>query len=277
MMKTVVSAAGLVAAVSAFTQPVQPPTYGSLLRPDSNTPVTTGQTYEITWTPTPSTPDGTVSLVLCNGPSSNCVLQSSAIIERVPASAGKYSWNVPCTLAEGVQSTASGYGMLVIEDGTGRFQYSTQFSVQKGASCSSSSSSSSTTTTASPTSTASYTHAASGWLEWNSTSSVSTLSTSTTSAVPITTTTTTTSARTTSAAPVTTSSSVSYTTISVLSSSAAASTSVSASTSVTASTPITASTSVTARPSTFTGAAALPTAFVNVAGLVGAGLAVLAL
>ena len=119
-MKSIISAAGLIAAASAFTQPVQPPTFGSLYTPDVTTPVTTGQAYTITWAP--GSASQTVSLVLCNGPSSNCVLQSSAIVEGVSASAGSYSWNVPCSLPEGTQNTASGYGMLIIVDGTGEFQ-----------------------------------------------------------------------------------------------------------------------------------------------------------
>ena len=121
-MKSILSVTGLVAAASAFTQPVQPPTYGSLLTPDVNNPVTTGQTFTVTWSPKQPADGQTISLVLCNGPGANCVLQNTAIVEGVPASAGKYSWNVPCSLPEGVQSTATGYGMLIIVDGTGEFQ-----------------------------------------------------------------------------------------------------------------------------------------------------------
>lgn len=120
-MKSILSAAGLIAAAAAFTQPTSQ-TYGALLTPDLTTPVTTGQTYDITWSPKQPADGVTVSLVLCNGPGSNCVLQGSAIIEGVPASAGKYSWNVPCNLPAGTQNTASGYGMLIIVDGTGEFQ-----------------------------------------------------------------------------------------------------------------------------------------------------------
>lgn len=121
-MKSIIAAAGLAAVAQAFTQPVQPPTYGALLTPDLNTPVTTGQTYQITWSPKQPADGVTVSLVLCNGPSTNCVLQSSAIVEGVPAAQGSYSWNVPCSLPAGVQNTDTGYGMLIIVDGTGEFQ-----------------------------------------------------------------------------------------------------------------------------------------------------------
>lgn len=120
MMKSVLSAAGLVAVASAFTQPTSQ-TFGSLLTPDLSSPVTTGQEYTITWTPSYVAAQ-TISLVLCNGPGSNCVLQSSAIVEGVSAALGSYSWNVPCSLSAGIQQTDSGYGMLIIVDGTGEFQ-----------------------------------------------------------------------------------------------------------------------------------------------------------
>lgn len=121
-MKSFVAAAGLFAVAQAYTQPVQPPTYGSLLTPDVNNPVTTGQDYTITWSPKQPADGVTVSLVLCNGPSSNCVLQPNAIVEKIPAAQGSYKWSVPCSLPSGVQATATGYGMLIIVDGTGEFQ-----------------------------------------------------------------------------------------------------------------------------------------------------------
>lgn len=121
-MKSIIAAAGLVAVAQAFTPPVQPPSYGALLTPNTGSPVTTGQTYQVTWDALQPADGVTVSLVLCNGPSSNCVLQSTAIVENVPASAGSYSWSVPCSLPAGVQDTSTGYGMLIIVDGTGQFQ-----------------------------------------------------------------------------------------------------------------------------------------------------------
>lgn len=121
MMNYILSTASLIAIASAFTQPGAQ-TYGALLTPDLTSPVTTGQTYDVTWTPNQPADGVTVSLVLCNGPGSNCVLQSSAIAEGIPAASGKYSWSVPCSLPEGTENTASGYGMLIIVDGTGEFQ-----------------------------------------------------------------------------------------------------------------------------------------------------------
>lgn len=109
--------------------------------------MTQGEKYTITWDPEDHDTDGvTVSLVLCHGPSTNCVTFDDAIVEKVPAAKKSYDWTVPLDLAPGKQSTDTGYGMLIIVDGTGEFQYSTQFSVlaAKG------SSDSTSTTTSSP-------------------------------------------------------------------------------------------------------------------------------
>jgi len=127
ILKSFISAAAVATVASAFTQPGAQ-TYGALLQPDVNDPVTTGQVFNIQWTPKQPTDGQTVSLVLCNGPSTNCVLQSTAIVEGVAASAGTYAWNVPCSLPSGVQNTATGYGMLIIVDGTGEFQCKSRFS-----------------------------------------------------------------------------------------------------------------------------------------------------
>jgi hypothetical protein len=86
-------------------------------------PVTQGKDFSVTWDPASHPTDGvTVSLVLCHGPGSNCVLADSAIAEGIPAAQKSFDWKVPCDLAPGTQSTATGYGMLIIVDGTGEFQ-----------------------------------------------------------------------------------------------------------------------------------------------------------
>lgn len=77
----------------------------------------------MTWDPEDHPTDGvTVSLVLCTGPSSNCVPADTAIASGIPAAQKSYDWKVPCDLAPGQQNTATGYGMLIIVDGTGEFQ-----------------------------------------------------------------------------------------------------------------------------------------------------------
>ncbi|KAJ9604436.1 hypothetical protein H2200_011272 [Cladophialophora chaetospira] len=145
MHSSVIFAAGLATFASAFTQP-KDQTWGPLLTPDTSSSVTQGKDFTVTWDPESHPTDGvTVSLVLCHGPGSNCQLSDTAIAEGIPAAQKSFDWKVPCTLTPGVQSTSTGYGMLVIVDGTGEFQYSTQFSVLENDACSSSGSSSTTT------------------------------------------------------------------------------------------------------------------------------------
>lgn len=118
-----------IALVSAYTPPTNQ-TWGPLLLPDTTHPVTQGQPFTIEWNPDGHPTKGvTVSLVLCRGPPTNCVLNKKAIVEGVPAGRKKYVWNVPDNLRPGKAGTARGNGMLIIVDGTGEFQYSTQFSV----------------------------------------------------------------------------------------------------------------------------------------------------
>ncbi len=77
----------------------------------------------MTWDPEDHPTDGvTVSLVLCTGPSSNCVPATDAIATGLSADAKSFDWKVPCDLPVGEAGTATGYGMLIIVDGTGEFQ-----------------------------------------------------------------------------------------------------------------------------------------------------------
>ncbi|KAK5208708.1 hypothetical protein LTR41_005937 [Exophiala xenobiotica] len=132
---TLSSSALFALSANAFTPPSNQ-SYGSLYTPDLTHPVTQGQTFQVTWDASKGSPGQTVSLVLCNGPGTNCVLQSSAIAENITASSESYDWNVPCNLPTGTASTSTGYGMLIIVDGTIQFQYSTQFSVLENPACS---------------------------------------------------------------------------------------------------------------------------------------------
>jgi len=146
MHSSLIFAAGLATFASAFTQP-KDQTWGPLLTPDTSDSVTQGKDFTVTWDPESHPTDGvTVSLVVCHGPGSNCVLSDTAIAEGIPASQKSFDWKVPCTLTPGVQSTSTGYGMLIIVDGTGEFQYSTQFSVLENDACASSSGPTSTIT-----------------------------------------------------------------------------------------------------------------------------------
>ncbi|OAP62961.1 hypothetical protein AYL99_02188 [Fonsecaea erecta] len=143
-------AAGLATLAQAFTAPGAQ-TWGPLLTPDTTDAVTQGKAFTVTWDPEDHPTDGvTVSLVLCHGPSTNCVLSDTAIAEGIPAAQKSFDWQVPCDLAPGTEGTETGYGMLIIVDGTGEFQYSTQFSCLENKSCSSSSSSSGSSSSSSP-------------------------------------------------------------------------------------------------------------------------------
>ncbi|KAG9781338.1 hypothetical protein ABEF93_005729 [Exophiala dermatitidis] len=156
------SAAGLATFAQAYTKPTTN-SWGPLLTPDLSQSVTQGKEFKVTWDPESHPTEGvTVSLVLCHGPSSNCVPQDTAIASGIPAAQKSFDWSVPCSLAPGTQNTDTGYGMLIIVDGTGEFQYSTQFSCLENKACASSSStSSSNSTTSNATTTATTTGSAS--------------------------------------------------------------------------------------------------------------------
>lgn len=89
--------------------------------PGSTDIVPVGKPFTITW-------DGsglgsTVTLVLLRGPSTN-VVPIGAIVENTPNS-GSYVWTPSDTL----QDDVTGYGIQMIDDATGEYQYTTQFGV----------------------------------------------------------------------------------------------------------------------------------------------------
>lgn len=85
--------------------------------------VPAGKTFTIKWTADSPNP---VSLLLLKGPSNNVVFDR-VIVEAIPNS-GSFTWEVPADLAtEG----PGGYGIQLIDDVDGHFQYSTQFGFTK--------------------------------------------------------------------------------------------------------------------------------------------------
>jgi hypothetical protein len=83
-----------------------------------------GQVYSVTW-------DGTglssvVDLALCQGPSTACNIVENIAL-GIPNN-NAYSWTVDCSLA--ATASNAGYGILLIDDSTGQYQYSTQFGLQ---------------------------------------------------------------------------------------------------------------------------------------------------
>jgi len=85
--------------------------------------------FTITWQPT--TPNS-VSLLLLKGPPTNVVQFGEPIFIEMPNS-GSFEWtpasNLPAT------SDNTGYGLQIIDDVTGQYQYSTQFGISKGEAC----------------------------------------------------------------------------------------------------------------------------------------------
>lgn len=119
-------AAGLAAfapLASAYTTPTGTEPKGNpISQPGLNTIVPVDQDFTITWEPTT---EGTVSLVLLKGPAEN-LIPVYAIAEKIENS-GSYTWDPKDTLepSEG----AKGYGIQLIDDKTGQYQYTTQFGI----------------------------------------------------------------------------------------------------------------------------------------------------
>ncbi|PYI06324.1 hypothetical protein BO78DRAFT_117273 [Aspergillus sclerotiicarbonarius CBS 121057] len=138
----------LAALASAYTTPdySEGPTGNAIYTPSLDELVTAGSPFEITWDPTTS---GTVSLVLLRGPSTDCV-PIQTIVEDI-SNTGKYSW----TPSTSLEPDTTHYGLLLVVEGTGQYQYSTQFGIKNPYYSSSSSVAAATTTTAAAVSTAS--------------------------------------------------------------------------------------------------------------------------
>lgn len=79
-----------------------------------------GQTYTITWDGTGLS--NTVDLALCQGPGTACNVIANI---AQTSNTNSYSWSVPCSLT--ATTSNAGYGILLIDDATGMYQYSTQF------------------------------------------------------------------------------------------------------------------------------------------------------
>lgn len=82
--------------------------------------------FTITWQPTTPNP---VSLVLLRGPAEN-IKPLSTIVTGITNS-GSYKW----TPSSGLEADTTHYGLQLIDDVTGQYQYSNQFGISKGAEC----------------------------------------------------------------------------------------------------------------------------------------------
>ncbi|RVD85548.1 uncharacterized protein DFL_003868 [Arthrobotrys flagrans] len=88
--------------------------------PNTANIVPVGTPFEITWQPTES---GTVTILLLRGPSTN-ILPLYPIVEKIP-NTGSYQWTPKADL----EPDTTHYGIQIIIDANGQYQYSTQFGV----------------------------------------------------------------------------------------------------------------------------------------------------
>ena len=101
--------------VAAYTQPQgDSPSGNAISQPGLNSVVPAGQAFTITWEPSTK---GKVSLLLCKGPSTNCVI-TSTIADSIENS-GTYAWTPSTDLAP---SQPTGYGIELVVEGTGEYQ-----------------------------------------------------------------------------------------------------------------------------------------------------------
>lgn len=123
---TVSILSALAAAVSAATTPdyTKGPSGNPIALPGLNDQVPVGQPYQIKWQPT--TP-GDVSIWLLRGPSNN-VKPIATIANNIPNN-GEFTW----TPSTSLENDVTHYGLIIIVEGTGQYQYSTQFGIKNTA------------------------------------------------------------------------------------------------------------------------------------------------
>ncbi|KAF2119521.1 Ser-Thr-rich glycosyl-phosphatidyl-inositol-anchored membrane family-domain-containing protein [Lophiotrema nucula] len=125
--------AAIAGLAAAYHVPVGDTPVGNPISNPLNSIAPAGEPLTITWTPT--TPNK-VSLILLKGPSTNAVYYET-IVESID-NTGSYTWT-PETKLPGTTGN-TGYGIQLIDDITGQYQYSTQFGIKNEAVVSSSSS-----------------------------------------------------------------------------------------------------------------------------------------
>lgn len=110
----------LTALAAAYTQPdySKPPMGNAITSPTLDEQVALGFPYQIQWEPTLG---DRVSLVLLRGPSSN-VQPIQTIVEDIP-NGGSYMWTPSMNLTP----DTTHYGLLIVVEGTGAYQWSSQF------------------------------------------------------------------------------------------------------------------------------------------------------
>lgn len=108
---------------SAYTQPDynKAPSGNAISKPGLHDLVTALKPYTIEWEPTTK---GPVSLVLLRGPSNN-VQPIDTLADSVENS-GHFEW----TPSTDLEPDTTHYGLLLVVEGSGQYQYSTQFGVK---------------------------------------------------------------------------------------------------------------------------------------------------
>jgi len=117
LVSAILSAAGV---VSAYTQPVNGPVGNPINQPGFHEKVPVGKPYTITWTPNHCL-DSTVTLLFLKGPSNNIIPQYP-IVEKT-GNSGSYVWTPDASLPD----SNEGYGIQLVCDSNGDYQWSTQF------------------------------------------------------------------------------------------------------------------------------------------------------
>ncbi|KAK2736204.1 hypothetical protein FQN55_001736 [Onygenales sp. PD_40] len=123
-MQLSVAIVSVFAAIAAAVTPPdtsKPPSGNPISLPGLGDIVPVGEPYTITWTPTTK---GKVSILLLRGPSDN-VVPIDTLADSI-SNAGTFAWT-PSTSLEG---DTTGYGLQIIVEGTGEYQYSTQFGIK---------------------------------------------------------------------------------------------------------------------------------------------------
>ncbi|KAF7166275.1 hypothetical protein CNMCM5623_000032 [Aspergillus felis] len=152
------SIASVVSCLAALAMAATKPDYthdasgNPILKPGLNEQVPAGKPYTIEWQPTTT---GPISLVLLRGPSNN-VLPIATLADSIPNS-GSFSW----TPSTSLEPDTTHYGLMLVVEGTGQYQYSTQFGISNKDYTGSSSNSSSTATSATETKSSSVTESSS--------------------------------------------------------------------------------------------------------------------
>lgn len=108
-------------AAAQLHAPVGEPAGNPITRP-LNEVVPACKAFTITWQPTTT---NTVSLLLLRGPSTN-VVPIQTLAEGINNS-GSFAW----TPASSLEADTTHYGLQLIDDVTGQYQYSTQFGISK--------------------------------------------------------------------------------------------------------------------------------------------------